>query len=215
MSVQELALEAVAPARRSADRRRPGGRSRRSGRGSGACGRSPAAPRRGCRAGSVSSTSKWVRASRGPRPATAIRCAGAVVAADRGVDRPGARARRALDQGEVRRARPRAAGPAAAARGGPRRCARRPSARRCPCRGGGRSRGARVSPPPSDPAQPSTSVSPRCDGAGWTTSPAGLSTTSERSRRRGRRGSSPGRAASPPRLGSGRAEQDQTEDAER
>ena len=105
-----------------------------------------------------------------------------VVAAERRVDRPRARPRPPLDQRQVGRARPRGALISPRAGGAPRRRGRRPSARRCPCRAGGRSPAA---PGPrrrraARRARRPASV-PRCAGAGWTTSPAGLSTTARRS----------------------------------
>ena len=83
-----------------------------------------------------------------------------------------------------RRARPRAPAPPPAAPRGPRRRGRRPAGRWCPCRAGGRSRGA---PGPRRrrgcrPARRPASV-PSCEGAGWTTRPAGLSTTARASSR--------------------------------
>ena len=88
----------VAVARVAGDRVR---RSRRSGRGSGACARSPGGPRPGVSAGSTSMTSKWVRAARAPAAADGPLLRRAVVAAERRVDRAGARSRAALDERQV------------------------------------------------------------------------------------------------------------------
>ncbi len=146
---------------RSAGRRRPDARSPRSGCGSGACGRSRGEPRRGSPAGSSSTTSKWVRASRGRLPPTAIRSRRAVVAPDRGVDRPRAGAQRCP------RPAPRSDGPPPASRTwrgevavAPPRWPRRPSGPRCRGRADGRCRAAREGLLPAIPRSWSTSVSP-------------------------------------------------------
>ena len=140
VGVEELAPEAVAGRAAVGRCRRPaGGRWRRNGRGSGACGRSPGGPRGSSRSASSSSTSKWVRASREAAPDTAIRVALARAAADRRVDRPRARAEPAAGQREVDAARRRALATGSCSAAGASRCGRRPSGRWSPCRAGGRS----------------------------------------------------------------------------
>src|SRR5262249_3938156 len=66
-------------------------------------------------------------------------------------------------------------------------------------------------PPPRIPASSSTRVVPACEGAGWTTRPAGLSTTARESSRWTMRSCSatPGLA-----LGFAQVDQDQQDDAE-
>ena len=139
-------------------------------------------PRRGAaRArGSSSTTSKCVTASRGVSVSSEWRVGsrrsrpiGASIV-------PAARARAARRRARGTRARARAAGRAPAAAGTPPRCARRRAAPTCRGRAGGRSRAA-PAPPPA-PSRRASAVRRACrsrgPAPGWTTSPAGLSTTS-------------------------------------
>ena len=153
--VQELALEPEA-ARRAVlgvaddrDARSPAG-----ARGSGACGRSPGARAAASCAAAPRSISKCVTASRGIVGVGRHPRAHAAVAAERRVDRPGARRRPALDEREVlARDLARAAAPPSA-RGGPPRSSRRRAARTCRGPGGARSR-----PAPRPPRRPRRALS--------------------------------------------------------
>ena len=123
----------------------------------------------------VSTTSKWVRASRAPRPPDRAALGGTVVAPERSVDRSRARAGAALDEGQVGGARPRAPdhrrpGPAWAS--SVRATIIRPevslsSRWTMPGRTGSE-------PPPRRSPSASTRVLPRWPGAAWTTRPGRL-----------------------------------------
>ena len=141
--VQELAVEAVAAAgRRTADRRRPGGRSPACGRGSGGCARSRAGPRAGRRFGSRSHHLEV--GDRRSRPAAAdddpLRRA--VVAPEGGVDRPRPRGRAFPRPAPRTACAPRGRRSRLRAPCEPRRCGRRRAGPRCRGRAGGRSPGA-------------------------------------------------------------------------
>ena len=151
---------------------------RRGARGSGA-----SAPSRGARGGArarraARSTSKCVTASRGESVSSEWRRRSCAVAPDRRLDPPrrergrpptsaryvrsSARSRTSCLQPPVRLLRPR----------------HDEQARRCRGRGGGRSRAVPGRRPRCRAEQAVTSVPPSCPAPGWTTSPAGLSTTS-------------------------------------
>ena len=177
--VQELALEAVAPgAAVLGVARRPDGRSRRSGRGSGACGPFRAGRGRACRPDSCSITSKCVRASRSPAPRTARRVRRRRSRPSGRVDRARARVERPLDQRQVLAASTsRALIWREPGRGEPPRSRATTISpevslsRRCTIPG------ARSRRRPARLAEPVDQGRPLCEGAGWTTRPAGLSTT--------------------------------------
>ena len=131
------------------------------------------------RSPSRSRTSNQVTASRGVSVSIDRRVRSAAVTADRGVDLPRARLRCSPYEREVAPLDPALADRAPRALRRPPPSGRREGGPRCLGRAGGRSPVARDRLPPRRARRARlTSVSPTCPGAGWTTSPAGLSITS-------------------------------------
>ena len=160
------------------DRRPRDVRSPTDARGSGACARSRASPAAACRRASVCSVSKWVIAWCGSSVSVEIFVRDPAVAAERRVDRAAPGGRAALDQRDV------LAGDLARAQrglqGGMRRlvAGEHEQARTCRGRAGARRRGGRGrARPPRGPPAPARASPRGCPAPGWTTTPAGLSTT--------------------------------------